>query len=323
MSENITLTSIPGLLVGHATDPVNRTGCTAVLCPEGFTAGLDVRGHAPGTRETDSLGTTARVDEIHGLVLSGGSAFGLAAATGVVRWLTEQGRGLQTLCGRVPLVPAAVIFDLFYNQTLSKPDEAMGYEAALAASGAPVAMGNVGAGTGATSGKLAGFDRAMKTGLGSAGIRYEELIVAAMVVLNPVGDVLDHENGKILAGVRSRDGGSIVGSMESLPEIQQLLNQPLITNTVLAVVATNAVLDKVQTTRVARMASAALGRCITPAHTIYDGDVVFSLSAKQGPKADESVVGALAAESLARAVKAGALAAESIPGCPAFKDMAR
>lgn len=322
MTKAMTLTDIPGILVGHASDPVNRTGCTAVLCPEGAVTGLDVRGHAPGTRETDLLAPTARVDRIHGLLLTGGSAFGLVAASGVFRWLAEHGFGLPTLFARVPLVPAAVIYDLNFHQTLGKPDEAMGYQAAEAASDDPVSQGCVGAGTGATAGKLAGFDRAMKSGLGSAGMSEGDILVAALAVANPVGDVIDPDTGEILAGVRTPDGRSVAGAMSVVGSLQSLIPPP-VTNTVLAVVATNACLDKVQVTRVARMASAGLARSLRPAHSIFDGDVLFAMATGTGPAADESLVGALGAEVVGRAVAAGAREAASVPGFPAYRDMVR
>jgi len=317
----MTLTDVPGITVGHATDEKNRTGCTAVMCPEGAVAGVDVRGHAPGTRETDLLHPTARVERVQAVLVTGGSAFGLAAATGVVRWLAERGYGHETLHAKVPLVPGAVIYDLFFNKTLSKPDEAMGCQAAEAASGQPVAMGCVGAGTGATAGKLAGFHRAMKSGLGSAGTKSGDLIVAALAVANPVGNVIDPESGAVLAGVRTPDGSAIDNPDAALLAIQDLLSASAATNTVLGVIATNAVLTKVQATRVARMASAGIARAISPAFTLYDGDVIFVLATGRGPAADENIIGALGAQVLARAIAAGAKAAVSLPEVPAYRDM--
>ena len=317
----MTLTDIEGLLVGHAQDQEHHTGCTAVLCPQGAVGGINVAGFAPGSRETELLRPETRVEEIHGLLLTGGSAFGLAAATGVVRWLTEQGVGLDTFFGRVPLVPGAVVFDLFFNQSFSKPDEAMGYEAARSASSAPVVQGCVGAGTGVTCGKLGGFERVMKSGLGSAGDAIGDFQVAALAVVNPLGDVHDPDTGRLLAGMRTQDGQSLAGP-DGAREAQMAFLKPASTsNTVLGVVATNAPLTKVQACRLARMASAGIARAVRPAHLLYDGDVVFALATGRGPETDENVIGALGAEVLARAIAAGVKSAEGLPGVPAMKDL--
>jgi len=320
-SAHLTLTDIPGIMVGHVTDKENGTGCTAILCPDGAAAGMELRGMAPGSRETNLFDPLTRTEEIHGILLTGGSAYGLAAASGVVRWLAENGYGLVTTKGRVPLVPAAVIYDLFFNQTFNLPDEHMGYQAAQAASSEPVEQGSVGAGTGATAGKIAGIDRAMKTGLGSAGIKSGDFKVAALAVANPVGDVVDPDNSRILAGVRSPDGKTIMGAMNVLNQAADLFasSDP---NTVLGVVATNARLTKIQAARVARMASAAFARAIRPASTLSDGDMVFSLATGQGPDGDETLIGALGAEVLAQAIAAAARTATGYRGLPTFSDFA-
>lgn len=284
-------------------------------------AGVHVPGHAPGTCETDLLSPTAHVEKVHGVLLTGGSAFGLAAATGVIRWLAENGYGHQTFHGRVPLVPGAVVFDLFFNKTQGKPDEAMGYQAASIASSDPVAMGCVGAGTGVTAGKLAGFDRAMKSGLGSAAMDFGKIKVGAIAVVNPIGNVIDPVTRQVLAGARKPDGSGFLNEMEILQAMERLVSVRAGMNTVLGLVATNAVLSNVQATRVARMASAGMARTIWPANTMFDGDIVFALASGTGPPADESVVGALGAEVLGQAIAAGARAAESAPGIPAYKDM--
>ncbi|MEW5725219.1 MAG: P1 family peptidase [Thermodesulfobacteriota bacterium] len=317
---SLTLTDVPGVLVGHATDRENLTGCTAVLCPGGAVCGVDVRGFAPGSLETPLLDPVNRVEEAHGLLLTGGSAYGLAAAAGVVRRLTEMGCGLDTLYARIPLVPGAVIYDLNFNQSRG-PGPDLGYQAAAAASDGPVVQGCVGAGAGATCGKLAGFDRAMKTGLGSAGARTGELVVAALAVVNPLGDVLDPDTGETLAGVRTPDGSALAGALEVLQNLTSLLQTPPPDNTVLGVVATNARLTKVGAARLARMASAGIARAVRPAHLLFDGDVVFSLATGKGPAMDENIVGALGAEALARAIAAGARAAEGVPGYPACRDL--
>ena len=326
----MTLTEVPGIMVGHATDKENRTGCTVILCPEGATPGGEAVGFAPGTRETDLLRPETRTEEVHGVLLTGGSAFGLSAGAGVVRWLTERGYGLETIWARVPLVPGAVVYDLFYNQTLGKPDEAMGYEAAQNASTEPVAMGCVGAGTGVTAGKLAGIDRAMKSGLGSSGTTFGRIKVGAIAVANPLGDVIDPDTGRTVAGVRTPDGSGYAGAVSVVQAGEsyfQLLSE---SNTVLGLVATDARLSKLQCARVARMAAAGIARSVRPAHTMWDGDYVFVLATGKGPAIDENIVGILGAEILARAIAAGAKAAESVPrqseavpALPAYKDMPR
>ncbi|MBW2091405.1 MAG: P1 family peptidase [Deltaproteobacteria bacterium] len=316
----MTLTDVAGIRVGQVTDQINRTGCTAILCPEGAAAGMELRGMAPGSRETHLFDPLTRTEEIHGVLLTGGSAFGLAAASGVMRWLSENGYGLETSCGRVPLVPAAVIYDLFFNQSFGLPDEAMGYEAARIASTDPVEQGCVGAGTGATAGKLAGIDRAMKTGVGSAGFEAGGVKVAALAVANPVGDVVDPENGEILAGVRSPDGRTISGAMSALKAGASILAAPA-SNTVLGVVATEARLTKIQAARAARMAACGFARAIRPASTLHDGDMVFVLATCKGPAVDENIIGALGAEVLAKAIASAARSARGIPGVPAFSDL--
>lgn len=316
----LSITDIAGITVGHAVDPQYQTGCTVVLCPQGMLGGVDICGFAPGSRETELLKPITRVEAVHGVLLTGGSAFGLGAADGVVKWLAEKGYGLDTVFARVPLVPGAVIYDLNFNQSLAKPDSEMGYRAAAEASSDPVPSGNIGAGMGATCGKVAGFERAMKSGLGSAGVRRGELEVAALAVANPVGDILDPETGRILAGVRTEDGTRIAGHGASLEAITSLLN-PSVSNTVICVVATNAKMDKVQINRVARMASTGIARAVRPAHLLYDGDMVFSLAAGTGPEIDENIVGALAAEVLAQAIANSAIHAESLPAFPAHRDM--
>lgn len=320
-TSDLTLTSVPGLIVGQATDLTNMTGCTAILCPEGAVAGVQVCGFATGSREIELLRPEAQVEAIHGLVLAGGSAFGLAAANGVVRWLKDHGYGLQTLYGKVPIVSGAVIFDLNFNRSLTLPDEAMGYLAAATAGSAPVAQGNVGAGTGATCGKLLGFDRAMKSGLGSAGRQIAGITVAAVVAINPLGNVVDQDTGQVVAGARSIDGGRILDMTETYQVLPGQLMTPANSNTVICVVATDATLTKVQANRVARMSAVGIARAVKPAHMTYDGDLVFTLATGRGPAMDENIVGAIGAEVLARAIVAGAKAAQSVPDFPACQDM--
>jgi L-aminopeptidase/D-esterase-like protein len=320
LDEGLSPTDIPGILVGVVTDETHHTGCTVVLCPEGAAAGMEMRGMAPGSRETNLFDPLTRTEVVHGVLLSGGSAFGLAAASGVMRWLSENGYGLVTSCGRVPLVPSAVIYDLFFNQTFRLPDEQMGYDAALAANRGPVPQGSVGAGTGATAGKLAGIARAMKTGQGTAGLDAGRIKIAALAVANPVGDVVDPHSGRILAGVRGLDGRTLVGALDIF---RKTLSEPvpLVPNTVLGVVVTDARLTKIQAARAARMASAGFARSLRPASTLHDGDMVFVLATGHGPAVEETVVGALGAEMLAEAIAAAAVNATGLPGCPAHRDL--
>ncbi|MDR2727322.1 MAG: P1 family peptidase [Deltaproteobacteria bacterium] len=302
---NQTLTAIPGLLAGHATDVENGTGCTLILCPEGFTPGISVPGFAPGTRETDLMRPEALVDAVHGILLPGGSAFGLAAADGVMRWLRERDYGYATRCGNVPLVPGAVIYDLDTNRKPGLlPDAGMGYAAALAADTNPVIQGRVGAGTGARCGRLFGLEDLARTspgGVGSALVAWRGIQVGALVVVNALGDVYDPDTRKWLAGgvdrhgqPFSREAGLAVLAGGAVPE----------SNTVLAVVATNAPLDKTRTSRLARMAGAGLARVIEPAHLTVDGDVVFALSSKRplpdgGQDWTDNLLGALGARAVA------------------------
>ena len=317
----MTLTDVKGVLVGHAQDLEHQTGCTAVICPDGAVAGVHVPGFAPGSRETELLNPLAHVETIHGLLLTGGSAFGLAAATGVVRFLKEKDIGLPTLFAKVPLVPAAVLYDLNFNQSLGKPDEELGYQAAVNATSDPVDQGCVGAGTGCTAGKLAGFDRAMKTGLGSVSLKAGDAVIGAMVAANPMGAVVDPETGETLAGILTPDRKDIIPATIMIQNMVELLTPPPVSNTVLAVVAVNAEVTQVEASRIARMASVGLARTIRPAHLLYDGDTVFALGVGNGPKMDINVLGALAAEAVARAAVAAAKNADAARGYPAYSDI--
>lgn len=318
------LTDVAGLKVGHHTDARRPTGCTVVLAEAGAVCGVDVRGGAPGTRETDLLDPVNSVQQVHALVLSGGSAFGLDTATGVVRYLEEMGIGFPVGVGKVPIVPAAILFDLGLGDWKIRPDAASGYAAARAAASGPVAEGCVGAGAGATVGKLRGLGRAMKAGVGTAALRLPKGgVVAALVAVNAVGDVVDPATGRILAGLRSDDGLALRGSVEALlagvgP------GRPLPgENTAIGVVATNVTLTKSEATRVAQMAHDGLARAIRPAHTPWDGDTLFALST--GAVTLENaplVVGAIAAEVTARAVVRSALTATGLPGLPSAAELA-
>jgi L-aminopeptidase/D-esterase-like protein len=315
---NGTLTDVAGITVGHWTNLEAGTGCTVILCPPGTVGGVDVRGSAPGTRETDLLDPVNLVQQVDAIILSGGSAYGLAAADGAMRWLEEQGRGIDVGVGRVPIVPAAVIFDLPLLRADVRPGPEAGYAACQAADAAPVAQGNIGAGTGATVAKAAGFNLAVKSGLGSASLATPGgIVVAALAVVNAFGEIRDPATGQTVAGPRNPAGG-FFETMQILVNVfgQTLANLRPGTNTTLGVVATNAALTKSAATKVAQMAHDGLARTIYPAHTMFDGDTVFALAAGQ-TAADTNLIGALAADVLAQAVLAGVRAAQPLGGLPA------
>ncbi len=311
------LVDIPGLQVGHFTLSERLTGCSVVLAPEGATGAVDVRGAAPGTRETDLLDPTNWVDKVHAIVLSGGSAFGLDAATGVVRWLEEQGIGFETGYGRVPIVPAAVLFDLPVvregDQAHARPGAAAGYAACQAASTQMPAAGNVGAGAGACVGKLFGLDRCMKGGIGHASVRVGPWVVGAMVACNAVGDVIDPATGQVLAGARTADGASLLDTQRALLNGESGKRPLSGTNTTIGVVATNATLNKAQAKRLAMSAHDGLARSIRPAHTPLDGDTLFAMATGTEPgPADLMLLSVMAAEATARATVDAIRQAESV-----------
>lgn len=324
------LTAIPGVRVGHAHDPEALTGCTVVLCEKGAVAGVDQRGGAPGTRETDALRPMHLVERVHAVVLTGGSAFGLDAAAGVVRYLEERGVGFDTGVAKVPIVPAAVIFDLSIGRADVRPDAAMGYAACQAATDGPVAEGNVGAGMGATVGKILGPQWATKAGLGSAALALGGGVrVAALMVVNALGDVVDPHSGAILAGARNpRRGPLRFGEgvfADTLRVLDSLAGRAALRfasrgNTVIGVVATNARLSREQATLVAQMAHDGIARTVRPAHTLFDGDTLFCLSLGD-KRADPTVVGAFAAEVVAQAVVRAVEQATGAGGLPAARDL--
>lgn len=288
MKENTTLSAIPGFLVGHWTDPVGQTGCTALLCPpEGAVASASFLGPSPGTREGILLAPDKKVERIHALLFTGGSAFGLGAASGVVRWLEEQGIGHPTPFARVPLVPAAVIYDLGVGNPKARPLEEHGYHAASTASSAPVGRGRVGAGTGATVGKYLGTGL-YRGGLGSAHLSRHGVSVGAVAVVNPIGDVLD-ENGQVIAGPGVGPGAAAFtpGEVES---------------TTLIAVVTQHMISKPEAKRLADAAQTSLARVIRPSHTAWDGDSAFVLSSAVLPPADPMLLGALVQDVVAAAV---------------------
>jgi len=317
------LTDVEGLKVGHHTLTERPTGCTVIVAEQGAVAGVDVRGSAPGTRETDLLNPTATVDRVHAIVLSGGSAFGLDAASGAVRALEQRGVGLKFGGAIVPIVPAAILFDLGVGNGAIRPGAECGFAAVQAATDGVVAEGNVGAGAGATIGKMAGRERAMKGGLGTASIAlHDDLVVAALVAVNARGDVIDPSTGKIAAGMRTADGKALADVRQWLRLPRQPQAPEPLQHTTIGVVATNATLTKVQATKIAQMAHDGLARAIVPAHTTGDGDAIFALAtgARRGA-ADVDTIGALAADAMAEAIVRAVRAAVSIPGYPAARDL--
>ncbi len=320
------ITDVPGIRVGHAQDMEALTGCTVVICEDGAVGGVDVRGGSPGTRETDLLRPMHRVEHVHAVMLSGGSAFGLAAASGAMSYLEERGIGFDMRVAHVPIVPAAIFFDLGIGNASVRPDAAMGYQACLDASRERPAEGNVGAGTGAVVGQILGPGQAMKSGIGTASVEIGAgVVVGAIFVVNSLGDVVDPDTGAILAGARSADLGPIhIGAPGYFADALQVMRTPIgraamaiatRQNTVIGVVATNARLDKVQVNKVAQMAHDGMARTLRPAHTMLDGDTIFALATGKR-KADTSIVGAFAAEATAQAIVRAVQTAKSAAGLP-------
>lgn len=323
------LTDIEGIRVGQVSDVEAVTGCTVILFgPEGAAAGVDVRGSAVGEREMETLRIGHLVEHIHALVLAGGSAFGLEAAAGVMRYLEEQGIGFDTGVARVPIVPAAIIFDLGVGNTKRRPDAAMGYEAAARATGEAVEEGSVGAGTGATVGKLFGLRQATKGGLGSATVELTEGVkVSALAVVNAFGDVREPNSGRILAGARrSETSAEFADTVAQMKRglVRAAFGSPAsaLTSTTLAVVASNARFDRPALTKIAAMAQNGLARAIAPVHTLFDGDVVFALSLGE-KQADLNTVGTVAAEAVAEAIVRGVRQARGLGGVPAAGDLTK
>jgi L-aminopeptidase/D-esterase-like protein len=321
------LTDVEGLKVGHWTDTRRPTGCTVVIAEKGAVAGVDVRGGAPGTRETDLLNPVNTVQQIYAVMLSGGSAFGLDTATGAMRYLDENNIGYKGMGGpNVPIVPAAILFDLGVGDAKIRPNAESGYKACQAATTGPVQEGIVGAGAGATIGKLMGPQFAMKSGLGSASIRVGDtgVVVAAMVAVNAVGDIWDRHTGKVIAGARSATpgGDGLAHAMDRLLEGHAMVIPQAGTNTTLGVVATNAALTKDEATKMAQMAQDGYARAINPAHTPYDGDTIFALSTGTfNGRVWVGAIGAVAAVAMSRAVIRAVTQATGIPGFPAYADL--
>lgn len=316
------LTDIPGIRVGHASNYDALTGCTVILCEAGAAAGVDVRGSASGTEELEVLNPLHVAERIHGVVLAGGSAFGLEAISGVRRFLESKGVGLDTGVAKVPLVPGAILFDLGIGKAHIRPNREMGEAAAAAATDGPVTEGAVGAGTGATVGKLLGMKHAMKGGIGSWTVALEGpfagVKVSALAAVNALGDVRDPATGRIIAGARRAPG-----NMEFIDTAAAMLKGGRAGlspggNTTLVVVATNARLTKVQAKKLAQFAQIGLGRTLSPANTMFDGDTVFALSAGDA-KADINALGVAAMEATAAAILRGVRLAPSLGGVPGLK----
>jgi L-aminopeptidase/D-esterase-like protein len=317
------ITDVDGIRVGHFTDSRRPTGCTVVLYERGAVAGVDVRGSAPGTRETDLLKPTNLVDKVHGIVLSGGSAFGLDAATGVMRYLEEHDAGFVTAAGKVPIVPAAILYDLGVGDGKIRPNADSGYQACLSAKTGPIGEGSVGAGAGATVGKLGG-GRPMKGGIGTSSIRLANgLVVGAIVAVNCIGDVIDPKTGKIVAGARTADGKGFLNIVDTYRSGQGFSSAPG-QNTTIGVVATNAKFDKTQMTKIAEMAHDGLARAINPAHTPSDGDTLFAMSTgASNITPNLTVIGALAAEAVTEAILRGVMKAKPVAGFSTYNDIGK
>jgi L-aminopeptidase/D-esterase-like protein len=323
-TSNSTITAVPGIKVGHHTLSERPTGCTVILVDgDGAAGGVSQRGGAPGTRETDLLDPSNLVDKVNAVVLAGGSAFGLDAATGTVKWLEEHNIGWPTGVAKVPIVPAAILFDLpVGGKPNIRPTADCGYRAAAAATADPAKEGTIGAGAGATVGKSGGGGRSMKAGLGSYSITLPNgLSVGAIVAVNAVGDIIDPDTGKVIAGVRNPDG--TFADARTMLRRGQTGQQPRPgENTTIGLVATNARLTKTQAQRMALMADDGLARAIFPSHTMGDGDTVFALATGQwNGDVNITQIGALAADVMARAIVRAATEATGLANIPAARDL--
>lgn len=331
MNPLTTITNVPGIKVGHETNTEALTGCTVILCPNGALGGVDQRGGAPGTRETDLLRPLHMIEKVHAVLLSGGSAYGLDAASGVMKYLEEREIGFNAGVARVPIVPAAILFDLGIGDPTVRPNALMGYRACQNASSNPAEEGNIGAGTGCSVGKILGAGQSMKSGIGTASMDIGGgFIVGAIVAVNAFGDVVDPETGKIIAGARATKVGPVkLGSQDyfadTLSVMRSLMGRTALSfasrsNTVIGVVATNAKLDKNDINKVAQMAHNGMARTIRPVHTMFDGDTIFALSTGR-KKGDVNIVGAFAAEVMTEAVLRAIKTAKPAGGLPVANEM--
>ncbi len=318
--KEIKFTDIDGIKVGHAQNFEAGTGCSVIICENGATAGVDVRGGSPGTRETDLLKSENLVSQVHAVMLSGGSAFGLDAASGAMQYLEERNIGFDVQVTKVPIVCSAVLFDLVAGDYKTRPDKEMGYKACENANNNECPNGNVGAGTGATVGKFLGVERAMKGGLGSYAVQVGDLQVGAIVAVNCLGDVIDPDTGEILAGLLDEDKKSLIGT-ESIMAMKYSEKKNLFSgNTTIGVIATNGIFTKPEANKLSSMAHNGYGRSMRPAHSIFDGDTIFTMCTGK-VEADINVVGFLAAEVMARAVVNAIKFAESAYGFKSYKEL--
>ncbi|NLK43374.1 MAG: P1 family peptidase [Tissierellia bacterium] len=313
------ITDIKGIMVGHAQSEEGMTGCTVVICEEGATGGVDVRGSAPGTRETDLFKAEKMVDKVHGIVLSGGSAFGLEASSGVMKYLEEKGIGFDVGVTKVPIVASAVIFDLNIGDFRIRPDINMGYEACINASYTENRQGNIGCGMGATVGKILGPEKSMKSGLGSATVKVGELIVSAIVAVNSFGDIYDFNAGRQIAGVYDYENNKLLNTVDIMKDMNKNIGFNM-TNTTIGVIATNGVLTKAEANKISQMAHNGFAWTINPIHTMVDGDTIFTMATNE-IKADISLIGTMAAEAMAKAVLNGVYSAESSHGLKVAKNI--
>jgi len=317
---NHSLTDVAGIKVGHAQDWEAATGCSVVLIEKGAVAGVDVRGGAPGTRETDLLDPVNLVQKVHAIYLAGGSAFGLDGAAGVMSFLEEREIGFEAGPVKIPIVPGAVIFDLTIGKSDRRPDREMGYQACLDANDKTVKEGSIGAGTGATVGKYFGISQCMKGGLGTASIQIGDLVIGALVVVNAFGDIIDRVTGKIMAGTLNKEKKQFLDTSQLLRDRISIESEPFFQNTTLGVVATNANLSKAEAKRLSMSAHDGFSRSISPSHTLYDGDVIFSLATCE-VEADINQLNVLSAQVVSFAVQCAIQKASTMFGIPSHLDL--
>lgn len=313
------INDVEGIKVGHSQNYEAMTGCTLVICEQGATGGVDVRGSAPGTRETDLFKADKSIDKIHAIVLAGGSAFGLDAAGGVMSYLESKGIGFDTGITKVPIVASAVIFDLIIGDYKVRPDFKMGYQASESASSSEKRQGNIGCGTGATIGKILGPNYAMKAGLGSASIKEGDLVVSAIVVVNSFGDIYDHKTNKQIAGLYDYKEKKLLDTIEIMKKTNSEIKFKA-SNTTIGIVATNAIITKAQGNKIAEMAHNGFARSINPVHTSNDGDTIFTMGTNK-VKADVNLVGILGQEAMSRAITNAVKSAEDYMGILSYKSI--
>jgi L-aminopeptidase/D-esterase-like protein len=311
---------IEGICTGHAQNDEAMTGCTVIIAENGATAGVDVRGGAPGTRETDLLRPVNLVQKIHAVLLTGGSAFGLDAAAGVMQYLEERGIGFDMQVARIPIVCAAVLFDLAIGDAGIRPDKAMGYQACLSCGRESSGQGNIGAGTGALVGKILGMQYAMKGGLGDFAVQLEDIQIGAMVAVNCLGDVVDSNSGKTLAGLLGKDRKSVMDTEKEMIRSHLQPHKPIAGNTTIGVVVTNVKLNKTEATRLATVCQNGIARSIRPAHTQYDGDTIFVLSTGNA-ESDINLLGVLGVQVVEKAITSAVKHAKSVRNLISYSDL--